>query len=178
MLSISPVARNDGGFSLVEVLVALLLLTAVALVAAAAVQRVTLALSLAQRATLASGAASAKVAQFRALAWEYREIAPGVLTPVQDSQSNLSSSGLGASGGGLGVGDGLDHVASNGAWAGAASANSDAVVTRRWRIRPGGSSDLLVMVVEADSRSPTSGQTSLVGVVHHESVAVRTRLVR
>jgi prepilin-type N-terminal cleavage/methylation domain-containing protein len=171
-------ARHDGGFSLVEVLVALMLLTAVALAAAAAVQRVTLALSLSRRATLASGAASAKVAQFRALAWEYREIAPGVLTPVQDSQSNLSSSALGASGAGLGVGDGLDHVASNGAWAGAEAAYADAVVTRRWRLRAGGSPDLLVMVVEAESRAPTSGQTSLVGVVRHESVAVRTRLVR
>lgn len=170
--------RHESGFSLVEVLVALVLLTSVALAAAAAVQRVTLARSMSERATLASGAARAKVAQFHALAWEYREIAPGVLTPVHDSQSDLASGVLGPSGSGLGVGDGLDHVASTGAWAGAASANSEAVLTRRWRLRAGGSSDLLVMVVDVESRASTRGQASLVGVVRHESVAVRTRLVR
>lgn len=172
-------ARTESGFSLVEVLVAMLLLSSGGLAAAAALHQVSLALAASRHATLIVAAASAKVAQFDALVWEYEERSPGVLTSATDSQTDLAASSFGAGGTGIFPADGHDHLGAAGEWAGGGTAQEHAVLSRRWRVRPhGGSPDLLTISVEVESRSVSAGMRPLIAAMAHDTVAVRVRMVR
>ena len=134
---------DQRGFSMVEVVVAMGILTVVSLGVAqlfAASTRVNI---IARSQTSTTMLAEQKIEQIRALTWGYD--AQGL--PVSDTVSNLSVYPTSTGGGGLGpsASDSLetnrtgfvDFVDAGGAWVGTGAAPSGAAVyIRRWSIQP------------------------------------------
>jgi prepilin-type N-terminal cleavage/methylation domain-containing protein len=136
------------GFTLVEVLVALLLFVAIATGVAQLVAVATRAMRSAREHTMATMLASAKLDQLRALEWTYETGAAG--DPVverSDRDTDVSDRVFAGGGPGLSLspGDALsvsaarftDYLDDRGRWVGAGTAvPPGAVFVRRWSVRP------------------------------------------
>ena len=155
-------ASTDGGSTLVEALVATLVVTSGVVAMAELVRVATASNTLARSSTVAGILAEQKIEQLRALAWEF-DLA-GV--PVSDLSTDTTVVPESPTGGtGLGVSPRslqqntpgfVDHVDGGGAIVGrGVQAPTSAVYTRRWSIEPLSSSSghvLLIQVLVTRSR--------------------------
>jgi prepilin-type N-terminal cleavage/methylation domain-containing protein len=137
--------RSAKGFSLVEVLVAMGLLTVVSLGVAQLFAVSTRANQVAKGQTSTTALAEQKLEQLRALTWGFDTDGQGL--PVSDSSSNLSTDPPTATGNGLNPSptdslesssDGyVDYLDANGQYVGTgADIPANAVYVRRWAIQP------------------------------------------
>jgi prepilin-type N-terminal cleavage/methylation domain-containing protein len=141
-------ARSDRGFTLIEVLVAVLMFVTIATGVAQLVAVATRAMRAAREQTMAVMLASAKLDQLRALEWTYEmEGAGDPIVERTDRDTDLSDENL--SGGGWGLrpspGDTLaasapyfaDYLDDRGRWlAAGTTVPAGAVFVRRWCVRP------------------------------------------
>jgi len=160
---------NSPGFTLIEVLVAMVLIAIVASNIAALCTLAMRAVIGARRQTSAATLALQKMEQLMALTWATSGGPPGV--SVSDLTSDISVDPASASGTGLSpsptnsldnnVAGFVDYLDVSGAWVGSgASPPASAVFVRRWRIDPLASDpdntlvlQVFVTTVEASSRS-------------------------
>lgn len=137
--------RTDEGFSLAEVLVAILLLGTLALGIAQLFGVAIRTGTSARQQTSTSILAAQKMEQLRALTWGFDDDAQGL--PVSDTTSNLSNEPFTSDGGGLNPSPVnsldantpgyVDYLDGRGQWVGTgATPPPAAVFIRRWSIRP------------------------------------------
>jgi len=174
---------SNRGFTLVEVLVAMLVLCAAAL---GGVQLVALATEMMGRAradSLAASLASARMEQLRGLRFEFD--ANGL--PLTDLTTNLASDPPAAGGTGLAASPGslaanvsglADFVDGTGQWLGSGTATpSGAAFVRRWSVEPlDAAGDLVVLQVlvrPVAAGSPATGRVR--GEARYVTVLARTR---
>jgi len=145
MASAESVSTKDAGFTIIEVLVALLL---VAIMSAGVAELFTLSIrstSAARNQTSTATAAAQKLEQLRALTWGFDDSGTGL--PVSDTTTDLSVQPATTSGNGLNPSpDGtletntpgyVDYLDSAGQWMGTgATPPAGAVYIRRWSIKP------------------------------------------
>jgi prepilin-type N-terminal cleavage/methylation domain-containing protein len=145
MVSAESASTRDAGFTIIEVLIALLL---VAIMSAGVAELFTLSIrstASARNQTTTSIAAAQKLEQLRALTWGFDEAGTGL--PVSDSSTDLSVQPATNYGKGLNPSpDGtletstpgyVDYLDSAGQWVGTgATPPASAVYIRRWSIRP------------------------------------------
>lgn len=171
---------NDRGLTLVEVCLAMLILSTAAL-AAARLSVVSLNMVVAARLQSETTVlAVQKVEQLRSLAWRFVDV--GALQPVGDSSTDLSQEPMTGGGGGLSPSPTgtlstntpgyVDYVDKHGRWVGTGPVPpGSAVFIRRWNIAPlpSSPSDSLVLrvlvttVVRGSQSSPTSPRRRLAG---------------
>jgi prepilin-type N-terminal cleavage/methylation domain-containing protein len=141
----STTDRRDGGFTLVEVLVAILLMGIAALGVAQLFAVSIRAASAARNQTSTTVLAAQKMEQLRALTWGFDADGEGL--PVSDTTTNLANEPATADGGGLnpspvGALDAntpgyVDFLNARGQWVGTGVAPpAGAVYIRRWSVRP------------------------------------------
>ncbi|HET9371636.1 MAG TPA: prepilin-type N-terminal cleavage/methylation domain-containing protein [Vicinamibacterales bacterium] len=138
-------STSDGGFTLVEVLVAMLIM-AIASLGVAALFAVSIRANQAARfQTSTTTLATQKMEQLRGLTWGFD--ADGLGLPVSDTTTNLSVYPPDASGGGLNPSPNdalnvnsagfVDYLDARGTWVGnGATPPASAVYIRRWSIQP------------------------------------------
>jgi prepilin-type N-terminal cleavage/methylation domain-containing protein len=140
------VIPGSGGFTLVEVLVAIALLVLSAVGVAQLVGMATGSMRASREHTAAILLAAAKMEQLRALEWTYTSVG-GVAVERSDFTTNLSSQELSSGGVGLSASPGdtlsagtpffADYLDGQGRWVGSGrTAPAGAVFARRWAIRP------------------------------------------
>jgi prepilin-type N-terminal cleavage/methylation domain-containing protein len=172
--------RDDGGLTLIEVLVGMVVLSIAAL-GSAGLSATALNMAAAARVqTTATVLAAQKMEQLRALAWRFAD--SGMLLPVSDGVTDLSHDPMGSGGAGLSSSPGgtlltntagyVDYLDKHGAWAGnGGSPPAAAVFIRRWNVAPlpWSPSDALVLrvlvttVVRDTQASPTPPRRRLAG---------------
>lgn len=140
--------REPGGFTLVEVLVALGLFVAIAIGVAQLAAAATRAMRSAREQTMVVMLAAAKMDQLRALHWGYEPSLPGdPIVERSDLVTNLGADTLGGGGAGLrpspagvlsaNVPPYVDYLDDRGRWVGeGGSPPADTLFIRRWSIRP------------------------------------------
>lgn len=164
---------------MLEVMVAMLLMTSGLLGAAAVLHQLTLALAVSHQAGVASSAAHSKVAQWRALTWEYQVSGPAGLLGLADTSTHLGVEPPAAGGAGIAPGGGLDHVDARGNWAGESTAHPGAAFVRRWEVRPLlGDPDVLLLSVTVEPHRWSMGRVGPASSVPLRLVTVRVRGVR
>lgn len=156
----------DHGFTLVEVLIAALLLTSVAMAGAWAMATAATTLGRSRDETIATTAAAARLEQLRGLEWGRGDAAAPV--SVSDLQTDLSGPTRSAGGSGLGVSSAstllanqpgyVDYLDRDGRWVGNGLAAPPAArFTRRWGVSAvTGSTDLRLIQVFV-MRPPAAG---------------------
>ena len=163
---------NETGLTLIEVCLAMLILSAAAL-AAARLSVVSLSMVVAARLQSETTVLAAqKVEQLRSLAWRF--VDAGVLQPLGDSTTDLSREPMTGGGGGLSPSPAgsltantpgcVDYLDRHGQWVGTGPVPpGSAVFIRRWNIAvlPSSPSDSLVLsvfvtTVVRDSQAPLS----------------------
>jgi type II secretory pathway pseudopilin PulG len=136
---------NSGGFSLVEVLISMGLLTAVSLGVAQMFAISTKANRVSREHTSTTALAEQKMEQLRGLTWGF-DLA-GLGLPLSDTSTNLSVYPPTQSGGGLNPSPSdsleqntsgfVDYLDANGTWVGTGTTRpASAVYIRRWAIQP------------------------------------------
>jgi len=135
---------HDRGFTLLEVLIALLLVAVMAQGAAVLGDRAVTAIHRAREQTSATVLATQKMEQLRELTWGFD--AEANQEPITDVSTDLSRDPAAAGGAGLGGAGGSldaslpgysDFLDARGAWVGSgASPPADAVFIRRWSVAP------------------------------------------
>ena len=137
--------NSSGGFSLVEVVIAMAILMTVSLGVAQLFAVSTNANLVARRQTSTTALAAQKMEQIRSLTWGFD--LNGLGLPVTDTTSNLANYPLTADGNGLNPSPSrsldentigyVDFLDANGAWVGTGQdAPSNAAFVRRWAIVP------------------------------------------
>jgi prepilin-type N-terminal cleavage/methylation domain-containing protein len=154
---LSKSVRNDAGFTLAEVLVALVVSAVTAAALAGLFVVAARAAALARLRSSMAVLAVQKMEQLRALTWSFDPWSTGV--PVSDTTSDVSRDPVSAGGPGLQESppDSLDRntpgfvdfLDAGGRWVGAgATVPASAVFVRRWRVRPAaGDPETLVLQV-------------------------------
>ena len=138
-------AEAESGFTLVEVLVAMMVFTITALGVAQLFAVAVRASSVARHQTSTSTLAAQKMEQLRGLTWGFDTLNQGL--PVSDNTSNLGTDPVSNNGGGLNPSPPnslevntpgyVDYMDAKGAWVGTgAVAPPTAVFIRRWKIEP------------------------------------------
>jgi prepilin-type N-terminal cleavage/methylation domain-containing protein len=138
-------SRPEAGFTLIEVMIALLVLAIMALGVAQMFGVAIQASSGARHQTSTSILASQKMEQLRALTWGYDDTGLGL--PVTDTSTDLTTEPPGDGGGGLNPSPGntlrtntagyVDYLDQRGQWVGnGATPPPAAVYIRRWSIEP------------------------------------------
>jgi hypothetical protein len=172
-------AANDAGLTLIEVCLAMLILSTAALAAARlSVVSVNLIVS-ARLQSETTTLAVQKAEQLRSLAWRFVDV--GVLQPVSDSTTDLSQEPMTGGGGGLSPSPTgtlsantpgyVDYVDKHGRWVGTGPVPpGSAVFIRRWNVAalPSNPSDSLVLrvlvtTVVRDSQSPPTSPRRRLG---------------
>lgn len=136
---------NNRGFSLVEVVISMGILTVISLGVAQLFAASTRANHVARGQTSATALAEQKMEQLRSLTWGYDLQGQGL--PVSDTTTNLSASPPQATGGGLNPSPSdsietnrtgyFDYLDADGTWVGnGATAPGTASFIRRWSIQP------------------------------------------
>jgi transposase len=138
----------DGGFALLEVVIALALFVLISIGVARLIAVGTSAARTSREHTSAVVLASARMDQLRGLAWSYGPATAGVpRVTLTDRSTNLSREDFGNDGPGLGASPGntltqsvppyVDYLDARGRWVGNdASPPDEAVFVRRWAVRP------------------------------------------
>ena len=168
---------RSGGFTLVEVLVAMAIMVAVAVGVARLFATAVAATRSARDRTVALALASAKIEQLRSLEWRFDIDASGTLTARTDTVSDLSVEPAGSGGPGLAesppgtldanVPPYVDYLDRFGQWAGAGPAPvAGSAYIRRWAVRhPAGDPDQLV-ALQVLVTSVHREQSRPVGIPH------------
>jgi prepilin-type N-terminal cleavage/methylation domain-containing protein len=172
---------SDAGFSLVEVLVAMMLLTITALGVGELFAVAIRASSMARHQTSTTTLATQKMEQLRDLTWGFDTLNQGL--PVSDTTTNLSTEPATNNGGGLNptpantlntnTAGYVDFLDAKGAWVGTGTnPPAQAVFIRRWSIEPlpTNPNNTLVLQVLVTTVIRDRGFTAPIG-------AQRTRLV-
>jgi len=165
--------QTDAGFSLIEVLVAILLMGVMALGVAQLFAVSIRAASGARHQTSTTVLAAQKMEQLRALTWGFDEDAQGL--PVSDTTSNLANEPITGNGNGLNPSPVnsldvntpgyVDYLDARGQWVGTGGAPpAGTVFIRRWSIRPLPTNpnntlvlQVLVTTVQRESQQPPVG---------------------
>jgi prepilin-type N-terminal cleavage/methylation domain-containing protein len=138
-------AEADSGFTLIEVLVAMMVFTITALGVAQLFAVAVRASSVARHQTSTSTLAAQKMEQLRGLTWGFDTLNQGL--PVSDTTSNLGTEPVSNNGGGLNPSPPnsleantpgyVDYLDATGAWVGTGGVVPPAAVfIRRWKIEP------------------------------------------
>ena len=178
-------SRADAGFTLIEVLTALFLLGAVALVLADLTCRAVLVTGRARQEVVMTALAEERLEQLQGLSWGLGEAT--TVAPVTDSGTDLSGPSPETGGAGLGVSppDTLsvdtpgysDFADGRGNWVGSGpAAPPGAAFVRRWRIaRVPSTVACLALEVVVDVVDPTGARTAASTPAAVRLTAVKTR---